>query len=92
MKSASTSLARIIILEEYPEELIGHPLLPKENIMAAKKYLVGTSDSRKSSLIQKILPTQFSLDEDQEFSNIGPENNSGKNFIDYIIHRELELY
>ena len=51
--------------------------------MAAKKYLVGTSDSRKSSLIQKILPTQFSLDEDQEFSNIGPENNSGKNFIDY---------
>ena len=47
--------------------------------MAAKKYLVGTSDSRKSSLIQKILPTQFSLDEDQEFSNVGPENNSGKN-------------
>ena len=83
MKSASTSLARIKILEEYPEELI----LTKENIMAAKKYSVGTCDSRKSSLIQKILPTQFSLDEDQEFSNIGPENNSGKNFIDYIFKR-----
>ena len=55
--------------------------------MAAKKYSVGTCDSRKSSLIQKILPTQFSLDEDQEFSNIGPENNSGKNFIDYIFKR-----
>ena len=52
-----------------------------ENIMAGKKYVVGSSESRKSSLIQKILPTQFSLDEDQEFSNIGPENNSGKNFI-----------
>ena len=49
--------------------------------MAGKKYVVGTSESRKSSLIQKILPTQFSLDEDQEFSNIGPQNNSGKNFI-----------
>ena len=53
--------------------------------MAGKKYVVGTSESRKSSLIQKILPTQFSLDEDQEFSNVGPENNSGKNFIVYII-------
>ena len=57
--------------------------------MAAKKYLVGTSDSRKSSLIQKILPTQFSLDEDQEFSNIGPENHSGKNFIDMYIQKTL---
>ena len=53
--------------------------------MAGKKYVVGSSESRKSSLIQKILPTQFSLDEDQEFSNFGPENNSGKNFIFYII-------
>ena len=52
--------------------------------MAGKKYVVGTGDSRKSSLIQKILPTQFSLDDDQEFSNIGPENNSGKNFIDWL--------
>ena len=56
--------------------------------MAGKKYVVGTSDSRKSSLIQKILPTQFSLDEDQEFSNIGHENNSGKIFID--IYRYLK--
>ena len=54
--------------------------------MAGKKYVVGATDSRKSSLIQKILPTQFSLDEDQEFSNIGPQNNSGKNFIFYIIY------
>ena len=58
--------------------------------MAEKKYVVG-SDSRKSSLIQKILPTQFSLDEDQEFSNIGPENNSGKNFIHYISKLLFEL-
>ena len=58
--------------------------------MAGKKYVVG-SDSRKSSLIQKILPTQFSLDEDKEFSNIGPENNSGKKFIDMFYKQRSYL-
>ena len=60
--------------------------------MAGKKYVVGTSDSRKSSLIQKILPTQFSLDEDQEFSNIGPENNSGKNFIQSRLRQRVFFF
>ena len=35
--------------------------------MSGKKYLAEGAKSRKSSIIQKILPTEFSLDEDEEF-------------------------
>ena len=52
-------------------------------IMSGKKYLAGTSKNRKSSIIQKILPTDFSFDDEQEFSNIGPNYNTG---ILYSMH------
>ena len=47
--------------------------------MSGKKYLAEGAKSRKSSIIQKILPTEFSLDEDEEFSDITPANsNTGR--------------
>ena len=48
-------------------------------LVSGKKYLAEGAKSRKSSIIQKILPTEFSLDEDEEFSDITPANsNTGR--------------